>query len=188
MSATRLDQYSKGNYTTGAGPLKGILWYVINAWVFRSSWFPFNQFKTNLLRLFGARVGMGVVIKPRVNIKFPWRLRIGDYCWIGEGVWIDNLAAVELGSHVCLSQDALILTGNHDYKKASFDLITEAIRLEDGVWIGAKALVIPGTKARSHSVLTAGSVSPKEMLSNHIYTGNPAIPVRERLISEVQTH
>ena len=60
----------------------------------KRSWFPISGFKRFLLRLFGAKIGKGVVIKPCVNIKYPWKLRIGNYVWIGENVWIDNLDTV----------------------------------------------------------------------------------------------
>lgn len=132
------------------------------------------------MRLFGAKVGKGVVIKPSVNIKSPWRLVIGDHAWIGEFVWIDNLVNVQIGNNCCLSQGAFLLTGNHDYKKTSFDLITGSIVLENGVWIGAKAVVCPGVTCHSHAVLTVGSVATDDLDANGIYQGNPAVKVRER--------
>jgi acetyltransferase-like isoleucine patch superfamily enzyme len=61
-----------------------------------------------------------VNIKPSVNIKYPWLLEVGDHVWIGEEVWIDNLAKVRIGSNVCISQGAMLLTGNHDFTKSTF--------------------------------------------------------------------
>ena len=133
-----------------------------------------------LLRMTGASVGAGVVIKPRVTIKYPWKLAVGDHSWIGEQVWIDNLDQVTIGAHVCISQGALLLCGNHDYKKPTFDLITGPIVLEDGVWIGAKASVAPGVTCGSHSVLAMGSVATKNLEEWIVYQGNPALAVRER--------
>ncbi len=123
------------------------------------------------------------VIKPKVNIKYPWFLILGDYVWIGEKVWIDNLAQVTIGSNVCISQGALLLCGNHNYKKPSFDLITGKITLEDGVWIGALATVCPGVCCKSHSILTVGSVATKDMDSYSIYQGNPAFKTKNRELS-----
>ncbi|MDZ7624210.1 MAG: hypothetical protein U5J96_07185 [Ignavibacteriaceae bacterium] len=88
-----------------------------------------NSFKIFALRFFGAKVGKGVIIKPCVNIKYPWFLEIGDNVWIGEEVWIDNLGKVKIGNNVCLSQGALLLCGNHNYKKETFDLIVGDITL-----------------------------------------------------------
>ena len=141
--------------------------------------FP-SSFKVKLLKLFGSNVGQRVVIKPNVNIKYPWFLEIGEDSWIGEGVWIDNLTTVKIGSNVVLSQGAYLLTGSHDYKKETFDLILEEIVLEEGVWIGAKATVCPGVTCRSHSVLAVGSVSTNDLEACGIYQGNPALFKRKR--------
>jgi putative colanic acid biosynthesis acetyltransferase WcaF len=158
------------------------LWFYINSLFFRSYLLPFSSLKLFILRLFGAKIGKGVVIKPGVNIKYPWFLEIGDYTWIGEGVWIDNLTKVIIGGNVCISQGAMLLTGNHDYKKSSFDLIVGSIILEDGVWIGSKSLVCPGIKCNSHSVLSVNSVATQNLDSYCVYQGNPALKIRERNI------
>jgi len=133
--------------------------------------------------MFGAKVGRDVIIKPDINIKYPWFLEIGDSCWIGEGVWVDNLALVKLGNNVVLSQGAYLLTGSHNYKKKSFDLILDKVVIEDGVWIGAKSIVCPGVICKSHSVLSAGSVATIDLEDYVIYQGNPAKEKRSRSIS-----
>ncbi|MFN4144380.1 MAG: WcaF family extracellular polysaccharide biosynthesis acetyltransferase [Runella sp.] len=158
---------------------KNILWIVASWALVRPTLVPVG-FKCRVLRFFGAKVGKGVMIKPNVNIKYPWLLNIGDYVWIGEGVWIDNLAQVTLASHVCLSQGAMLLTGNHDYTVPTFDLKVGEIHLEEGVWIGAKSVVCPGVRGFSHAVLAVGSVATKHLAPYGIYQGNPAQWVRER--------
>ena len=136
-----------------ANKIQIILWYFVNMFVFKTM-FPIpSSIKVKVLSLFGTKVGSGVVIKPNVSIKYPWFLSVGDNCWIGEDVWIDNLAFVRIGNNVCLSQGSYLLTGSHDYKKEAFDLILGEITLEDGVWIGAKATVCPNVTCKSHSVL-----------------------------------
>lgn len=164
--------------------LRQVLWYLVNAIVFHSWLFPFSAVKQRLLVMFGAKIGKGVVIKPRVNIKYPWRLNVGDNVWIGEGVWIDNLAFVSLASNVCISQDAYLLTGNHDYSDHAFGLITSGITVDKGAWIGARSLVCPGVHVAGHAVLTAGSVLTKDADSYGIYQGNPAKLVRKRVIRQ----
>ncbi len=181
MNKVQLSQYNNDYYQPGS-TAKKILWYFTNIFFFKTM-LPFpSSFKVMLLKLFGAKVGQGVVIKPNVNIKYPWFLEIGDDCWIGEGVWIDNLATVKLGSNVVLSQGAYLLTGSHDYKKEAFDLILDEIILEEGVWIGAKATVCPGVNCRSHSVLAVGSTATKDLEAYTIYQGNPATKKRGRVI------
>jgi len=181
MNKTNLAQFNNTWYTPGGNSLKRMLWYFTNIIWFKSG-FPVNGFKVFLLRLFGAQIGSGVVIKPSVNIKYPWKLTIGNNVWIGEGVWIDNLGKVTIGDNSCLSQGAFLLCGNHDYKKQAFDLIVGDIHLQEGVWIGAKAIVCPGITCFSHSVLAVGSVATSNLEAYKIYQGNPAQVIRERVI------
>jgi putative colanic acid biosynthesis acetyltransferase WcaF len=139
------------------------------------------KIKKIILKIFGAKIGLGLIIKPSVHIKYPWLLEIGDHCWLGENIWIDNLVKVKIGNHVCISQGAMLLTGNHDYNKSTFDLITGKILLEDGVWIGAKSIVCPGVTCHSHSILNVGSLATKNLEEFSIYQGNPAILKKRRM-------
>lgn len=180
--AVQLSKYNR-SYHPGAGLAKRILWYLFNFLLFDSWLLPLSRPKAFILRLFGARVGKGVVIKPRVNIKYPWHLEIGDHVWIGEGVWIDNLTSVKLGSNACLSQEAYLLTGNHDYTDPAFSLILKEIVVEEGAWLGARSTVCPGVRVGRESVLAVGSVLQKDALNNGVYQGNPAERIRERRIA-----
>ena len=176
-----LSKYTNNWYKPGSR-IKRISWYIVNS-IFFKTLFPFPySFKVMLLKLFGTKVGKNVVIKPNVNIKYPWFLEIGDNCWIGEEAWIDNLTFVKIGNNVVISQGAYLLTGSHNYKKEAFDLIVKGIVLEDGVWIGAKAVVTPGVKCKTHSVLSVGSVATKDLESYGVYQGNPAVFKRKREI------
>ncbi|WP_053971364.1 WcaF family extracellular polysaccharide biosynthesis acetyltransferase [Mangrovimonas sp. ST2L15] len=179
-----LSAFDNSWYQPGAGIIKRLCWYFINEIFFQTGLFPSSRLKVFFLRMFGAEVGKKVVIKPHVNIKYPWKLSIGDNSWIGERVWIDNLAQVIIGKNVCLSQGAFLLCGNHDFKKSTFDLLVGEINLEDGCWIGAKSIVGPGVVVGSYSVLTVGSIATKRLIPNMIYKGNPAEIVKERKISE----
>ena len=152
----RLDQYDNSWYNPGP-KWKIALWYAVSMALFRTA-IPYpSQLKAFVLRMFGAKIGQGVVIKPSVIIKYPWKLSIGDHSWIGEQVWIDNLDQVTIGNHCCISQGAMLLCGNHNYKKPTFDLIIKPIVLEDGVWIGARCLVGPGVTAKEGAVLQANA-------------------------------
>lgn len=182
-----LGQFDNRWYDPGGSLAKRVLWYVINAVVFHSWLLPWSRAKRGLLRLFGAKVGTSVVIKPRVNIKYPWHLELGDNVWLGEGAWIDNLGPVTLESNVCVSQDACLLTGNHDYKDPAFGLIIGAIHVETGAWIGARAVVSPGVRMGRESVLTAGSVLSEDARPGGVYRGNPAQLVRMRM-PELSVH
>jgi putative colanic acid biosynthesis acetyltransferase WcaF len=166
----------------GSGKLKQVIWYLVNILFFKNPLNIFSSLKIFLLKLFGAKLGEGVLIKPSINIKYPWKLTVGKHCWIGEGVWIDNLSEVIIGDSVTLSQGALLMTGSHDHTRESFDFISNPIILEDGVWIGAKAVVLGGVTCMSHSILGVSSVASKDLRPYIVYQGNPSVPVMERII------
>lgn len=148
---------------------------------FRSGLVPVSSILVFILRLYGAKIGKDVRIKPYIYIHYPWKLTIGDYSWLAE-CRIENLAEVSIGKNVCVSQNAMLLTGNHNYKKVDFDLITKPIILEDGAWIGANATVCPGVIAASHAVLTVGAVATKNLDAYAVYQGNPAVKIKDRVI------
>lgn len=173
----------KTTIAIGASRPVQLVWYMVNIFFFKNSLVISSGIKVRLLRLFGARVGTGVVIKPRVNIKYPWKLTIGNHAWIGEEVWIDNLSDVRIGDNATLSQGALLLSGSHDAFKESFDYLAAPIILEEGVWIGSKAVVAGGVTCRSHSILGIGAVAEKDLEPYVIYKGNPAVPVLKRVIA-----
>ena len=182
-----MKQVDNSTYKTtiniGAGKAKQFLWYFINILILKNSLIVFSGWKVFVLKLFGASIGKGVVIKPIVNIKYPWKLRIGNNSWIGESVWIDNLSDVIIGNNVTVSQGAVLLTGSHDHTKETFDFISLPIVLEDGVWIGAKAIVFGGVTCHTHSILGMNSVAENNLKQYTIYKGNPSIPVVQRVIN-----
>lgn len=176
--------YDNSWYNPGSSVMKRILWYFVNVMVMKNAWLPVSGLKVCILRAFGAKIGTGVNIKPCVNVKYPWNLSIGDYTWIGENVWIDNLVQVTIGSNVCVSQGAMLLCGNHNYKKSTFDLMVGKIVLEDGCWVGAQSVVCPGVTLHSHAVLGVASIANKNLDAYTVYQGNPAQMVRKRIIVE----
>jgi putative colanic acid biosynthesis acetyltransferase WcaF len=177
-----LSRFNNADFPKGAGALKMTLWYFTNALFFLNPLFPFRSVKPGLLRLFGARVGRGVVIHPGVNIKYPWKLVIGDHTWIGQRTWLDNIDRLTIGDHVVISQGAMIIQGSHNYKQVTYPTMSAPVVLENGSWVGAGAMVMLGVTLKSHSVLAAGSVATKDLEPYTIYQGVPAVPVRERVI------
>ena len=176
-----LSTFRNNWFDRGAPRWKELCWLIVSAAFFRQPLSLWNGAKIWWLRRFGAKIGRGVLVKPQVQIKFPWKLSIGDYTWIGENAWIDNLAPMDIGSNVCISQGAYLFTGNHDYKKTTFDLIVKPIVIEDGAWLGAKTIVCPGITVGSHAVLATGSVATGDLDAFSIYQGNPAVKVRQRI-------
>ena len=180
-SFLQLGEYRNTGYTPGASLVCRVLWYVVNEAVFRTGWFPFSALKRALLRLFGATIGPGVVIKPHVNIKFPWRLAVGEQSWIGEEAWIDNLDRVSIGQNCCVSQGVYLCTGGHDPRQPSFPLVTRPIVIRDGVWVGARALVLGGVTIENNAVVAAGTTVNKNVAGNDLVVGAAGVskgPVR----------
>jgi putative colanic acid biosynthesis acetyltransferase WcaF len=178
-----LSRFNNAHFPKGAGPVIRLLWYVVNALFFLNPLFPFRSVKPILLRLFGASVGKDVVIHPGVNIKFPWKLTIGNHCWIGQRAWLDNIDQLILEDHVVISQGAMIVLGSHDYKHVHYPTLSAPVRLERGSWVGAGAIVTLGVTLKQHSVLAAGSVATKDLEAYTVYQGNPAVAIRERTIA-----
>jgi len=182
MKETQLRKaFDTKGFDQGASLIKAFLWYFTDTIVFRSGLVPFSVILVWILKLFGAKIGKDVRVKPFIHIKYPWKLTLGDHSWLAD-CYIENLAPVVIGKNVCVSQKAMLITGNHNFKKIGFDLITDGITLEDGVWIGAKATVCPGVTCKSHSVLTLGSVATKDLEAYSIYQGNPAVKIRDRVM------
>ena len=178
-----LSRYTTGQFDRGAEWAKESLWLVVSLILFRLCPFSFSALKGMVLRAFGADIGRNVTIKPQVKITFPWKLTIGNHVWLGEECWLLNLERIVIGSNVSISQRAVLCTGSHDYKRSTFDLIVKPITIEDGVWMGAGCWVGPGVTIASHAVLTLGSVATKNLAANGIYRGNPAVLVKQRVIS-----
>ena len=161
------------------------LWFFVGLPLLRSALIPSSGFRGWLLRRFGAKIGKNVYCKPGLRVKFPWYLEVGDYSWLGEDLWIDNLAPVKIGAHVCVSQGVYLCTGNHDWSLTNMKLFRKPIVLERGSWIGARATVCPGVVVGEGAIVTVGSVASKNVPPYEIHAGNPAVFVRRRVLKPV---
>ncbi len=185
MTIIDLERYDNSWYHPGRSLLWRAAWMFLGLPLFRSTWFASSALRAALLRAFGAHIGKDVVIRQHVNIKYPWHLTVGDHCWIGEQVWIDNLTTVKIGSNVCLSQAAYLCTGNHDWSDPAFGLIVKPIEIADGAWAGARSILMPGVRLGRGSIAAAGSVVTSAVPDFHIVSGNPAALVKKRVIADL---
>jgi len=157
-----------------------ICWYLIKIIFFLSA-IPWpNLVKRWILSFFGAQIGKGVIIKPRVNIHFPWKLIIGDYSWIGEEVFILNFEPVIIGDNCCVSQRTFLCGGNHDYKDQSFKYRNGPITIEDGAWVGAQTFIAPNVIIGKEAVITAGSIVYSSLPELKVCSGNPCKVIKDR--------
>lgn len=182
----RLADFDNSDFDRGRPDWVEACWRAVEGLLF-NSWLPGSGWRAWLLRRFGAIVGQGVVIKPHVRVKFPWKLSIGDHSWIGERVWIDNLAQVTIGSNCCISQGAYLCTGSHRWDKDTFDLETKPIVIEGECWVGAMARIAPGVRIGQGAVLTLGAVVAGELDGGYVYGGHPAVALRPRKMAVART-
>jgi putative colanic acid biosynthesis acetyltransferase WcaF len=183
VDLSRFNNTVDSDYEIGRPFAVRVVWFLVGLPILRCSILNSSAFRKKLLQLFGAEIGEGAVIKPGVRVKFPWKLKMGKYSWIGEDCWIDNLAAVTIGDNVCLSQGAYLCTGSHDWSDPAFRLITRSIQIHDGAWIAAQVSVAPGSVIGQHAVVGFGSVVSGSVPPYEIYSGNPAAFLRRREIT-----
>ncbi len=179
-SQVDLSRYDNSAYNPGRPWTVRVLWFLVGLPLLRCSLIPSSAFRRMLLRAFGAEIGEGVVMQQNFCVKYPWNLRVGNNSWFGEECWIDNLVPVTIGDNVCISQDAYLCTGNHDWSDPAFGLIVRPIRIEDGAWIGARSSLAPGVVVGECAVLSLGAVAIKSIPAFEIHAGNPAAFVRLR--------
>ena len=178
----QLSNFRNDAYSPGRSRMVLAIWFFLGSPLVRCSLIPSSKLRSWILRLFGARIGRHVVLKPGIRVKYPWRLSVGDNSWVGEDCWLDNLEQTSIGENVCISQGAYLCTGNHDWTDRSFGLIVKPIRLLDGAWVGAKCVIGPGVELGECAVAAAGSVVSRSIPEYEIHAGNPAGFVRRRVL------
>jgi len=184
VTVVDLGRSSNRGYEPGRPFLVRAIWLVVEAAILLNPFVTSYRLKTTLLRMFGASVGHGLIIKPNVHVKYPWHLDLGDNVWIGERAWIDNFTTVRVGSNACISQGAYLCTGNHDWADPTMGLVVKPIIVEAGAWIAAFARVAPGLRVAEESIVGIGAVLTEDTEPRGIYLGNPAVRVGVRRFAE----
>lgn len=149
------------------------LLFVTNPWQISS------RLRVLVLRVFGARIGAGVIFRPRTRVRFPWKLHIGDRSWIGEGVWFHNQDHIYVGGDVVISQETMLTTGSHRHRD-DMALITRPINIEDGAWITSRCMVLGGARVGRSALVAPMSVVDRVVDPNTVVRGNPATLVGQR--------
>jgi len=157
------------------------LWWIVQGTLFAMSPQFMYGWRRVLLRLFGARVGKGVMVRPSVRVTYPWKVRIGDRCRIGDNAELYSLGDIDIGTDVVISQRSYLCAATHNYKKISFDIIESPISIEDQVWIAADVFVGPGVKIGRGALIGARSSVFTEMPGGMICLGSPAKAIKPRI-------
>lgn len=165
----------------GRSKLAVQLWWLCDAILFRSSPQAAYGFRRALLRLFGARVGIGVIIRPTARITYPWKIDIGDHAWIGDDVVLYSLGPISVGRNAVVSQRSYLCGGDHDYTDVNFEIRSAPIRVEEGAWIAADVFVAPGVVIGEGAVIGARSSVFQDMPAGMVCVGSPCVAIKPRL-------
>ncbi len=156
------------------------LWWIIEATLFRMSPQFMYGWRRTLLRLFSAKIGKNVHIRPTAKILYPWFLTIGDWSWIGDEVTLYNMANINIGKNCVISQKSYLCTSSHDYKKSTFDIYAKAITIKDEVWITSDVFIAPGVTIGHGTIVGFRSTVNSDLPPKMICFGNPAKPIKPR--------
>lgn len=157
----RLGGFTGQGYSRGRGLLVQLLWLACRG-VLTRWWCP-NRVRLGVLRLFGAQIGSGVIIRHDVKIHWPWKLEVGRDSWIGESVWILNLEPVVIGANTCISQNVLLCSGSHDRRSATFEFDNGPIAIGDSVWVATRATVLRGVRIGDGATVAATALITRDV-------------------------
>jgi putative colanic acid biosynthesis acetyltransferase WcaF len=175
-----LSQFSVPEGFRGRSRMNVQLWWFVQRFLFHNSPQVANGFRRWLLRRFGARVGKNVIIRPSVNITYPWKISIGDYAWIGDAVTLYSLCEIEIGSNAVVSQHSYLCAGDHDYTLAHFPIRGKRIVIEEQAWIASDVFISPGVRIGKGAVIGARSAVFKDMPAGMVCMGHPAKAIKPR--------
>ncbi|MBI0446544.1 hypothetical protein [Deinococcus sp. DB0503] len=174
-----LSRAGPGNFRRTRPKWFELLWIVTEALLVTNPLQLSSSLRRWALVAFGADIGRGVILRPRLRVKFPWNLSIGDHCWIGEGVWIHNQAMLTVEHDCVISQETFLTTGSHR-SRTNMDLYVSPIYIEAGVWITSRCIVLQNVRIGRNALVTPGSVVIRSLDANGIYSGNPARQIGQR--------
>jgi putative colanic acid biosynthesis acetyltransferase WcaF len=156
------------------------LWWLTQAVLFRGSPQFAYGFRRFLLRLFGAQIGVAVILRPSVTITYPWKVRIGDYAWVGDDVVLYSLGDITIGAHSVVSQRSYLCAGDHDYQSETFEIRARPVVVGHHVWVASDVFVAPGVTIGDAAVVGARSSVFSDLPANMVCVGSPARPVKPR--------
>lgn len=146
-------------------------WGVVELLLVTNPWQISSRLRRAALIAFGARIGEGVLLRPRLRVRFPWKLSIGDRSWIGEDVWLHNQDQLTIGSDAVISQGTFVTTGSHAHRR-DMALITRPVEICDGAWVTARCVVLGGSRIGVSALITPNTVVSGDVPAAMVY-GTP---------------
>ncbi|MEO0514393.1 MAG: putative colanic acid biosynthesis acetyltransferase [Planctomycetota bacterium] len=160
--------------------VRRVLWWVVQATLFRWSFHNMYGWRRFVLRRFGATLHATSRVRPTVRIECPWQLTIGANSTVGDRAILYALGEVVLGDRVTVSQGSHLCAGTHDYTHPDQPLVRLGIRIENDAWVAADGFVGPGVVMGEGALLGARGAAFKNLAPWTIYGGNPAKPLKAR--------
>ncbi|ABA23481.1 transferase hexapeptide repeat protein [Trichormus variabilis ATCC 29413] len=173
--------YDQSWFDRGRSAWYILLWWLVQAIAFPLTPHPSSNIRCWLLRLFGARIGRGVVVRPTARFTFPWKVTIGDYSWVGDDVVLYSLDEIHIGQHCVISQKSYLCTGSHDIQDPTFRLKVAGITIGNGAWVATDCFIAPGVEIGANAVIGARSSVFTNMPAGQVCWGSPCRPQHPRL-------
>jgi len=175
------DPYLRPAFSVG-NRLRRVTWNVVWLLLYRPSPRPFHAWRAMLLRLYGATMGPNCHFYPASKVWAPWNLICAEQVTAADDAEIYNPAPISFGGHAILSQGAYVCGATHDYDDPAFPLIAFAMHIGSYAWVCARASVAPGVNVGEGAVLGLGSVASRDLEPWSVYSGVPAIKIKQRRI------
>lgn len=147
---------------------------------------PFHSVRRALYGLAGLKTGKGSVVHMWASFFQPGNIEIGEDTIVGDHAFLDGRAPLVIGSHVNIASHVLIYNSEHNLEKEDFSAIEEPVEIEDYVFIGPRAIILPGVKVGRGAVVAAGAVVTKDVADFAIVGGVPAKVIGERKNKELK--
>jgi putative colanic acid biosynthesis acetyltransferase WcaF len=177
-----LRKYNQAGYNRGRPSWYVLLWWLVQAIAFPLSPHFSNAFRCQLLRLFGAKIGKDVLIRPTARFTYPWNVEIGEASWIGDDVVFYSLDRIRVGKNCVISQKTYLCTGSHDIQDPTFKLMVAPIAIGNGAWVATDCFVGCGVKIGANTVVGARSSVFSSLPAQQVCLGSPCKPRYPRVM------
>jgi maltose O-acetyltransferase len=146
---------------------------------------PFHCIRRFFYRLGGVRIGRGSALHMGIRFYDPAGISIGEDSIVGEGSVLDGRDKLVIGNHVDIATEVMIYNAEHDVRSPSFRAITAPVIIQDYVFIGPRAIILPGTTIKKGAVVAAGAVVTKDVNEGLIVGGVPAKQIGIRQVKNL---
>lgn len=145
-----------------------------------AGYIPSHHIRRFFYRIAGIRIGNGSTIHMSAKFYYTGNIVIGEDSIIGEGVVLDGRDKLVIGNHVDIASEVMIYNAEHDIHSADFKAKTEPVYVEDYVFVGPRAIILPGVRVKKGAIVAAGAVVTKDVEEYSIVGGVPAKVIGER--------